>query len=328
MRIVGELHSYDTTFDRIARALMKPQIPESTSDYIFISDAQNEIGRAMFGSQWSGDEPTTELPPILPTRIPNGMNRLLDFAIEDKTTAIARFATPIDTATTEYAYRLLCTHHSELRPPTYFFGALAPSLPGQERSFTVKQWEAIEVSWQKHQSDARDAIDRNLKVTKKIKLLVVENVLKCVLRKVEGGPFSEPLEGWSWNTENIQERFHSYRMNPTNFFAPCNSDSRWIFFTKKSVEQAKWQIETPDQRPSERSDGPAYLPEYMQCALAVMQGEKITEANQPTIEYLIAAIPRYWKHPTKLSGTAKKMIAKMVRSMESKSGVRNRMRRT
>ena len=297
--------------------------PDSTSEYVFLDRVQDAIGEVMFADQWTGDEPRTTLPPVLPdcrdAAIRNGLLANLD-PIDESVEVATFFAEPTYDVL-EYAENLLRTERPDLNANSLNALLLATSLLGSVRTFTVKEWRIAQYLAAHQRIIALEACRRWRQIMIKIKDLCEEGILVTVTRGLEGGDWSEVLPRAHWRFEEYVSRFVTGQYTPSQPFKVLldHPENRWIFVSIKSLEaallklSAKRTVAAPGIQPSFVSDQIAF-------ALRVAKECGVTAENHQNKLSIEAHIRASWPWDDEPSHNEVKWIATLARNRSAKGG--------
>lgn len=263
--------------------------PHDPAGYIFFARAVHAIGPAMFGDQWSGDEPTNKHVKLLP-----------EYA------ARARLARHSE------AYDVLRRHRPELAPEPVKRWQAPPSY-----DFTREQWDAARALVQTE----HERVGRFWRVREEIARACEAGRLKTVLRPVRGGDMTE-VSAASWNTDNLGPRFTCCQMHPLHPFSTgfAGEGFCWIFVEKESLEH--FLADQPFAVPPIETD--VHLSPYLKLVLNVAKKLDVTPDNQPKIEEIKAALRDTWTgDPDDLKERLVGPMATIMREPESRRGRAN-----
>jgi hypothetical protein len=233
-----------------------PPEPFDSTECVFMRRALHELGKAKYGAKWIGDEPTMQLPKLLPPCVEYS-------ARWNDATEPALWHEQPPRKVLEYAHDLILKHRPDLamkRVPRGLAAGLVP-LP---IPFTIQQWKAAQAIVQAAHDVAREAVFRYLDLLGHIVSLCESGTLETKLRPLTGGAFSPLLPTSHWNTENYVERFVSYRMHPDQPFwsnAP-HDEMHWIFVTRKSLKASISKLMPVEQVVSSVVDAEEYVSDY------------------------------------------------------------------
>jgi hypothetical protein len=179
--------------------------PNDNASYVFLGRAVHAMGRSMFGSEWTGDEPCRDLMralPVFPER--SGWRAVL-------------------------AHDLLVKHHPEFNRQ--------PRKPTQHSfEFTGKEWMAAALIVEKHNEEKRPGVRRFLEAQDRIIQLAEAGFLITAIREKAGGDPTPAPPRW-WNSERIRGRFDFCQLNPDDPYSLgiAGDGFQWIFVTRESL---------------------------------------------------------------------------------------------
>jgi hypothetical protein len=182
--------------------------PRDPLGYIFLARAIEEIGRAMFGEDWTGKEVTTDFVRSLPD--------YFKASIFD-----ASYARDILMKLPEYATQF---------PPLPEWGD-PPSY------FTFKEWLAAQAAVRRQQEEQAPTFKRLSAVKLEIVARCESGELISAIRPVVGGAMRIAARVW-WNTERWHSRFTMCQLNPDDPFGGgfAGDNFYWIFLTRESLD--------------------------------------------------------------------------------------------
>jgi hypothetical protein len=214
--------------------------PRDPHGYIFLARAVEEIGRAIFGADWTGKEVTTELVRSLPDQHEASGSDAL------------------------YAHEVLMKlpqHAKQLPKPE----SLPPSLNNLARqtrravifrpeSFTREQWSAAQAAIRCQQEERAPAWRRLSTVQLKIVTLCESGELKSAVRRTAGGAMRSVSRD-CWNTERWYDRFTVCQLNPNKPFGLgfAGDDYCWIFLTRESLDRYLQKVSPPSTAGQEKA---------------------------------------------------------------------------
>lgn len=310
----------DPALDWVNRPSLPIQYPSDSTECIFMKRAIEVLAHAKYGPAWTGEEPITQLPELLPQALhPMYFNGLLGPAAAAESEEPVQWFDPPSRAVLERADDLLSLHRPDLNRPSRFGGILGGLGPRPLR-FTVREWKIAEDLAKKERDDCLDALGRWFDLQKDIVAFSESGLLVSRLRPVEGGEFSAPVATSSWRCERYAVRFIMFMMHPTQ---PFNVDTnrhewQWIFFTRASLKLALAKIQS---RPtSQIDDGPVYESELLQHMRVVSKALGMTAESPPKKEVVEEAIDRLWDENVPLSRSNVKSMASFIRPLASRGG--------
>jgi hypothetical protein len=253
-----------------------PHVPDDSWECMFLGRAYNLIARTIWGDSWTGCEPTTVLPELLPDVIQSPRNVLFRVAADEQTET-AHWYEPPRRFHLDLALELLHTQRPDVLPRS--MGYLAGSDIRFPPTFTVYQWKIAQGLNRDEYEVARQALQRKRKVEKAIGHLCEEGTLQTKLRPQAGGDFSDVLPHF-WRTEDYGERFTKWRMHSQNPFVHGNAESelQLIFVTKSSLARALQKIQTVKSIEPQAVQS-AYVSDQISFMLQVAAACGITDKN-------------------------------------------------
>jgi hypothetical protein len=198
--------------------------PRDPRGYVFLARAVDEIGRAMFGQDWTGKEVTTELVRSLPDQY---------------------MASPADASNARDVLLKLPQYAKQLPNPEALPSSLSNlALPARRTgiirpdSFTSKQWSAAQAAIRRQQEELAPAWRRLGAVQLKIVSLCESRELTSAIRHKAGGEMGTIPRAW-WNTESWHNRFTRCQLNPKEPFGIGSAGDNycWIFFNSREPRQ-------------------------------------------------------------------------------------------
>ncbi|MDA9545629.1 hypothetical protein ACM43_14560 [Bradyrhizobium sp. CCBAU 45321] len=179
--------------------------PNDDTSYVFLGRAVHVIGKSMFGSDWTGDEPCLDPLPkltVFPER--SGWRARL-------------------------VHDLLVKHH-----PEYNRQPLKPYQ--QSFEFSGKEWmDAVTIVERLRQEQA-PRLRRLIEVQDRIMQLAEASFLITAIREKAGGD-PQPIPRRWWNSERIRDRFDLCQLRPDDpYNLGIGSDPfQWIFVSRESL---------------------------------------------------------------------------------------------
>lgn len=298
--------------------------------YVFIGQAVLDLGAAIFGEAWVGDEPQSKLiaPVIGPVPPPLSLPIEIATAKEyrDAQNAVTMFAPFIDQP-----------------PPEPTEGRNALALPGAAASrkppLSQAQWLSVRKGVlavfgglrQKALDDndqaradaasrnvvAQAKIDRFLSVAREIVTECESGKIRTAHRSPYGGAMS-PMDRDMWNTERWLGRFFYGAFDkeiPFDLGEPTD-DPRLIFFDRDDMDG----LVRRHRYPPPRMESFPHMSPYMKLMLAVVEKAGVTAENQPPKASLEAEIADLWRGESPLSGRLIDAMATLIREPESQLG--------
>jgi hypothetical protein len=301
-------------------APIKPNVPlqdpMDSTECVFMGRALHELGKAKYGAAWIGDEPTVQLPKLLPSCVEQ------PFAANwDEATQPALWFDQPPRQVLEYAHDLVLKFRPDLQMKRVRRGIAAGLVP-LPIPFTVREWKAAQAIVQAAYDESREAFLRYLDLLSHIVSLCEAGILETKLRPLTGGAFSPSLPTSHWNTEHYVGRFVSSRMHPDQPFcssAPYN-EMHWIFVTRKSLKASIIKLKPVEQVASSVFDAEEYVSDYRQHMAKVsrhmnMQPDPKSQPKRADVEKVIRDL---WKGTEPLGKVAVKYMATFIRSPECK----------
>jgi hypothetical protein len=221
--------------------------PVDTENHVFLARALSEVGKALYGEDWTGDEPRTRKVSPLPSD-PEKARHLVQREVQ----------------------RYLEHHHPQL--------AQIPvgGVPPFTYRFSNQGWEVASIHYSQMSRETHAACERFAGAVQKILTALTDGRLKSALRPLSGGAIGEALPESHWHTERGLQRILSCSLNGAQPFGSGKA-THWIFITHESLSDflrelkkkgsgknnevkklqrwlSEWMFEHPDHRPP-RSDG-------------------------------------------------------------------------
>lgn len=221
--------------------------PGDTSECVFLCRATLLVGKALFGEDWTGNEPTTPSPYDFWLRVGARVSPL-----------------PQSQATQHQKlqmHRVISEHCPQFKLDPVRSGSWGP----QPIKFSDEEWSAGQ--------KAANAIDAGnaaaLQRFAEAKLFLVSALLDgrviARLRPIRGGAFGNPIPAHDWNGENIWSRFCWGQMNPHDpFGGGVGGDAyQYVYVERRSLEallnsaggSEEETTTVPSGIPSEHFDG-------------------------------------------------------------------------
>ena len=302
--------------DPAAHSTCPGRYPENSTECVFMERAVNELALAKYGSDWTGDEPATRLPELLPDAFdPMRYNLLSGIDAANNSDEPAQWFDPPVRAVLERADDLLFQHRRDLVRPPRFMGLLSVSGLRPIR-FTIRDWRIAQ-----ERDECMHALIRWFDLQKDIVSFCEGGLLVSRLRPVDGGEFSDPLPTSFWRCEKYAARFAFFMMHPAH---PFKTDSnrqewQWIFFTRASLRLALAKIRGAN--PSPASDSvQSYESEFLQHMRKVSLALAMNAQNPPKKVQVEEAIVRLWEGEKPLSKPDVAHMASFIRPLASRGG--------
>lgn len=258
--------------------------PDDSSEYVFLARAAHEIGRAMFGEEWSGKEPLQNTQSSLPASLgladDLARGRALELLEDHRPDLLSTDRSVINSP---YGPTIVT---SSLLPPTGLSGQqderhkeilggkgllgfgddrgsgllggmpIAPiSLQPPSISFATPRSELTEAEWDAAQAivarlnnEARPGVERFARVKQEIVRRCRSGELVTALRSLLGGELSPPIDRSQWNTERVHQRFCWCRMHPDEPFRMGDTGPgyQWIYVTRESLDRFVTSLSATD----------------------------------------------------------------------------------
>jgi hypothetical protein len=183
--------------------------PLDTRSHLFLARAVGRVGKALFGDDWTGQEPMAEiyrpLPQLPPSTGPDAY----------------------------FAHELLRVSHPELKRAPLRFGPGSPPIA----RLTGQEWK-MALALVKANHDAHGpALARFRTATATLAAWAAEGKLRTALRRAAGGDFTA-LAPLAWNTERLEPRFTCCQLSPNDPFGPgfAGEGFGWIYVERESLQ--------------------------------------------------------------------------------------------
>jgi hypothetical protein len=267
--------------------------PLDSLAYSFLARAVDQVGQALYGAQWTGQEPSTEIMPPLPQQL------TVSVSIDD----LRRGSS------------LLIRHHPRFaeRNEAEAFDPLNHVMP------TAEEWAlAVEISEQQAR-DCWPAFGRFIRVVGWLSASFNAGEIRTGARNFEGGEV-RPLEAHIWNTESIWTRFACCQLSAESPFSDqiVQTGGLWIFVENESLARSLRARRSNPATQVVARDG--YLSPYLQTMIEVSRALRITPENQPKKQEVEAEIPKHWHDRARLMRSDVKWMATLIRDPASKAG--------
>jgi hypothetical protein len=291
----------------------KPQNwPHDPLGYVFLARAVANIGRAVFGDEWTGRESSTEgvrgLPPLRRSSTSDRLHAHEILAQRDPEYLRWRAAEAHShNATTSMAEVSLSSSTTKQLPPYY-----------TAEGWTSEWWSAARTRMQREEDAQRPIFERLARVQREIVIRCESGELSSAIRPRPGGEMKPVPRNW-WNTENWLYRFAFCQLHPTDPFGTDVSGERhcWIYLTEESL--TKFVATQSHGTKAEEFDA-IHLSPYLKMMLVVNKRLGISPDNQPKKEVVLAELRACWKVPVRLSDRLLNAAATMLREPEAQSG--------
>jgi hypothetical protein len=181
--------------------------PRDTQERVFLGQL-NQLGRALFGEDWTGEEP--------------GIKTFSYFKIVTDSRATNNF---IARYLPQFGRR---EYHGSMAPP--------PTGYDDHRlkfEFSKNELDELKIFLDRHNAAVPPAKARYKEVQGKIADDAVAGKLGTFFRALTGGEFN-PIPSHWWNTERLEQRFASCRINPDAPFGP--GGAAWIFVSRRDLD--------------------------------------------------------------------------------------------
>lgn len=297
------------------------QHPDDSTECVFMARAVHELGRAKYGPLWTGNEPHTQLPDLLPDALdPMHYNALWNPEAANNSDEPVQWFDPPSRAVLERAYDLLSVHRPDLEKPSRFAGMFG-GLSLRPLRFTIREWKIAQGLAKKERDECLAALGRWFDLQKDIVSFCESGLLVSLLRPLVGGDFSDPLPKSFWRCEKYAARFVIFMMHPVHPFKTDTNrqEGQWIFFTKVSLRLALSKIH--GVKPSAPLDeAQTYESELLQHMRKVSRALAISAENPPKKVEVAEAIVRLWEGDKPLSKPDVEHMASFIRPLASRGG--------
>jgi hypothetical protein len=197
--------------------------PRDTPKMIFLGRAVNQLGRAIFGEDWTGEEP--------------GIRTFSYFKIVTRSRETNNF---------------IACHLPQFGRKEYN-SSMAPPPTGHDDfrrkfEFSKEELQEMKLFIDRHNATVPSAKERFIKVQTTITDGAGAGKLGTSFRALAGGDVYPVPSHW-WNTERLEQRFASCRIDPEAPFGP--GGAAWIFVSRSDLEnllQASGSSQTPEPR--------------------------------------------------------------------------------
>jgi hypothetical protein len=295
--------------------------PDDSTEGVFLGRAYHRLGRAKFGDAWTGFEPRTVLPELLPDAIePYAGLRIIPFCdVEEKPKdPQAEWYDPPSRRQRTYALDLLYKYRPDIRSsPQGFIIGHSNAAPG----FTLTQWKVAQGLNRKQYHQSEQSIQRNQQLTKAIAELLEGNILVSMLRPLGGGEFSAELPAWVWRTENFGYRFTKWTMLLPEKLAAGTERGReqqFIFVSRDSLIKAEAKLNAIRgvSIPAPRN---GYQSEILQFLQQVSNACGMSHDKPPKKAVVEKAIINLWPFTERPGATELKYMASFVRPLHARN---------
>jgi|GEM_PF-5066520 len=267
--------------------------PADPAEHIFLPRAIHKLGAAMFGRDWTGEEPGLDvIEPLMADK-----SRAVFFLREFDSEYIAK------RKATEAEWEMQASPDQSRGP--------CPVAPLTRDEFLAAQeYVRSEIDSQRPALQRRDDVE--LEIVKRCE----SGELIATTRAIEGGPM-KVVPKVAWNTDRWRYRFVLCQMNPSAPYERKFTSSQhcWVFVTDESLEKL---LSTKPSAKIGSKDVSRFSP-YVRTLLVVAKELAISPSNQPKKEEVITAILDRW--PGKpLSKRVLNAMATILREPESQLG--------
>lgn len=244
--------------------------PDDSPTHIFLGRVVGQVGRAVFGADWTGREPTVELVTPLPEALHAsvGQSELLR------------------------GCQLLFDHDADYRArcPAYAEFLLHWPMPSDD------DWARAVALARRFSEQTRKEFNRFLEVCARLAHAFKHDTFLTGTRDFNGGVIS-PRDRWFWNTENFWWRFHTCQVDLADPYraAVISTGGALLFVERASIIAALQPPPEAEQSPSQpefRQE--EYLSPYLRCMIEATRALKITANDPRKKDELIAVLPKYW----------------------------------
>ena len=200
--------------DRIRFWRSEVHWPLNSRGYVFLGRVVHLVGKKLFRSDWSGQEPSS----LRRYKLPLELDDCDVASINSARQLLAEFRpdvalVPIPESYTEEQYLSDSTLH------------LPPS-----------QWAIAYKLAEREAAESEQAIARFLAAMRSIITSFERDEIQCFLRPIEGGRFVGPMLPDAWRAENLLHRFNNCQLS---LLAPFDrhvaKDRHWIFVGEDSL---------------------------------------------------------------------------------------------
>lgn len=259
--------------------------PNDPKDHVFFGRAIDELGRAIYGNAWTGNEYTVglrQLPPQLP-----------EYLAEQR-----------------LGYQLLKKHRPDMVLPQ------ANSFGTPHESLTLEQWAAAVAIYNPVMNEIKCALERKAVVEDELVKRCEAKELIAYHRPTFGGELRPIPASW-WCTEVNHNRFVMCQINPRRPFEDDYSgeDFAWIFLARDSLDRCLSLL--PHWQPGATQ---GHLSPYLRAMLFVARSLDITVDNQPKKDVVVEELRQAWGNNPPLSSRLIDAMATLLREPESQSG--------
>lgn len=202
--------------------------PRDTLEMIFLGRAVDQLGRTLFDQEWTGEEPWVETFSYL--KIGSNRRATNDF--------IARYLP-------QFGRR---EYHGSMAPPPTGYDDDRPKF-----EFSAQEYQELQLFIDRHNQAVPPAKKRFMEVQKAIADGAIAGKLGTSFRAIAGGDVSPIQLSW-WNTERLERRFATCRINPNDPFG--SGGEAWIFVSRIDFESWSQPNATQSTGPRQRRGAP------------------------------------------------------------------------
>jgi hypothetical protein len=260
--------------------------PNDPRGYVFLARVVDELGKALNGSAWTGEEYLIEFPDQLPVEMPR------------------------HTYDQQDGYALLKERRPDLNLPP------ANKWNTPQVSLTADQWAAAVAVNKAMTDEVRPSFQRKAILEAEIARLCEAGELKSWYRPKPGGELSPIPPSW-WNTEMYRNRFVVCQMHPRDPYGIGfgGEDFAWIFVSRESLERCVSLLPHKEMAAVQ-----GHLSPYLRMMLSVARSLEITVDNQPKKEIVVEQLRKSWSGKVPLSAKLVDAMATLLREPESQLG--------
>lgn len=266
--------------------------PEETLTHISLAEAVHALGKKLYGDQWTGSEPGTELISALPEYLSASISR----------SDLMR------------GCQILYEHDADYRKQI--------PIPFELPMPSNGEWAvAVEIS-KKMADESLQAYSRYFRVCETLRGLFKFDRVKTALRANQGG--SEfPLNREHWNLEHGMCRFDCCQMDAENLFAtrPVTENGWWIYVEKASfLLHLSGQTNIAAEEIANALMLDRRISPYLRCMVSAAMQLDLCPENQIEKEALKLMVREYWTGSEPLTDKDCDRMATLLRLPESKLG--------
>lgn len=270
--------------------------PDDVVEYVFLGRVVGAVGQAVYGSEWTGSEPTTELITPLP-----------DFLVAS-----------ISKAELMRGCRLLFDHDEayKVRCPAYAEFLQAWPMPRDD------EWvRAVATSKHLSEQNQRD-YGRYVDVSFRLAQAFKAGAILTATREVAGGLIRDHNR-WLWNTENFWGRFHTCRIDHDNPFSGTvvSSGGSYIFVGRASLVRLLQPPSEPSEITAPSFSPREYISPFIRCMIEATRDLKITADDKRKKSEIVSELRKYWPgSQDDLQDTDLERMATLMREPRHKHG--------